>query len=327
MNGLRGYIERAGTIAIAGHRKPDGDCIGACMAVFHYIRNQWGDKDVTVYMGHFPESFQYISGWEDVVGECGEREVDLFIALDCGDADRLGKAKPLFEKAKETVNVDHHVTNTEFADYNHVEARAAATCEALYHLMERDGITYDVAVSLYTGIIHDTGVLKYPNTTKRTLATVGELIEMDLPFTRIIDETFYQKTYVQNQILGRCLLESVMILDGRCLFTIVSRKMLRFYDAESTDLEGIVEQLRVTKGVEVAILLFEMGKMEYKVSMRSKEVVDVSRIAGYFGGGGHLRAAGCTMGGSAFDAVNNLSKHIEMALEGKGTNGRDTEHI
>jgi phosphoesterase RecJ-like protein len=147
------------------------------------------------------------------------------------------------------------------------------------------------------------------------MEAVGELIEMDIPFTKIIDETFFQKTYIQNQILGRCLLESVMILGGRCLFTVISRKMLRFYSAVAGDLEGVVEQLRITKGVEVAILLYEMSTMEYKVSMRSKDIVDVSKIAEYFGGGGHVRAAGCTMKGSAHDALNNLTKHIENALE------------
>ena len=135
-----------------------------------------------------------------------------------------------------------------------------------------------------------------------------------MPFQQIIDETFYQKTYMQNQILGRCLLECIMVLDGRCIVSAVSQKTLEFYGASSKDLDGVIEQLRITKGVEVAILLYEIATQEYKVSMRANGDVDVSKIAIYFGGGGHKKAAGCTLNGSYYDVINNLTKLIEEQL-------------
>ena len=106
------------------------------------------------------------------------------------------------------------------------------------------------------------------------------------------------------------MLESITFLDGKCIFAAVRRKDMVFYGAASSDLEGIVEQLRVTDGVECAIFLHELESHLFKVSMRSNRYVDVSKVAAFFGGGGHVRAAGCTMGGTVHDVINNLSVHI-----------------
>ena len=120
---------------------------------------------------------------------------------------------------------------------------------------------------------------------------------------------------MQNQILGRALLESVTFREGKCIFSVVRRKDMEFYGVESSDLDGIVDQMRVTEGVEVAIFLHETENHVYKVSMRSNNYVDVSKVAAYFGGGGHVRAAGCTMSGSVHDVINNLSGHIDRQMK------------
>ena len=140
------------------------------------------------------------------------------------------------------------------------------------------------------------------------------LIDKGFDFTKIIDETIYQKTYKQQQITGRALLESMRVLDGKVIFSAVHKKEMDFYGVTSKDLEGIVSQLRTTSGVEVAIFMYELEPQIYKVSMRSNSCVNVSEIASYFGGGGHVRAAGCTMQGNMYDVVNNLTEHIEKQL-------------
>ena len=122
-------------------------------------------------------------------------------------------------------------------------------------------------------------------------------------------------TYIQNQILGRALLESITFMDGKCIFSAVRKKDMEFYGVDSKDMDGIIDQLRLTRGVEVAIFLYQSGAQEFKVSMRSQKLVDVSRIAAFFGGGGHVRAAGCTMSGSIHDVINNLSQHIAKQLD------------
>lgn len=305
-------LEKAETIAIGGHVRPDGDCIGSCMGLYSYVREQYGEKKVTVYLEELPGAFEYLRREEAYKAQA--EDYDLFISLDCGSPDRLGDAEAVFHRAGRTLNIDHHISNTEFADVNHVEAEASSTCEVLCGMICLDKIGTFAAQAFYTGIIHDTGVFKHSNTGRRTMEYAGLLMEKGIPFGRIIDESFYQKTYRQLQIMGRCLLESVRIMDGKCIFSIVSRRVLEFYGAKPSDLDGVIDELRTTEGVEVAILLTEKDTVEYKVSMRSNQTVDVSKIATFFGGGGHVRAAGCTIKGSAFDVINNITEHIEKQM-------------
>lgn len=202
------------------------------------------------------------------------------------------------------------MTNRGYCEENVVYPNASSTCEVLFDSLDQERISYEVAMCLYTGIIHDTNVFKNSNTSAHTMEIAGKLMEKGIPFGKIIDETFFRKTYVQNQILGRALLESISFMDGKCIFAAVRQKDMDFYGADNSDLDGIVEQLRVTDGVECAIFLHETESHVYKVSMRSNCQVDVSKVAAYFGGGGHVRAAGCTMMGSVHDVINNLSIHI-----------------
>lgn len=311
MNQLIDKVQKAGTIAIGGHIRPDGDCVGACMGLYGYIKSNYPDKSVCVYLEEFPEAFSYLKE-ESAFGR--EDKYDLFVVLDCGDEDRLGEARDLMGKVPYVICIDHHVTNTLFGDWNYVQ-ESSSTCELLYTLMEEEKISYDVACALYTGIVHDTGVFKHSNTTGKTMQIAGKLMEKGIPFGAIIDGSFYLKTYKQLQIMGRCLLESVRIMDGRCLFSVMRKSVMDFYGAKPSDLDGVIDQMRTTEGIEVAILLDERELGEYKVSMRSNEIVDVSKIACYFGGGGHVRAAGCEIKGSAFDVINNLTEHIERQLE------------
>ena len=120
---------------------------------------------------------------------------------------------------------------------------------------------------------------------------------------------------MQNQVLGRALMESILLLDGKIIVGRIRQKDMEFYGVGPSDLDGIVSQLRVTAGVEVAIFLYETGTQEYKASLRSNGPVDVSAVCSYFGGGGHVKAAGCTMHGSIYDVVNNLTLHIEKQLQ------------
>ena len=143
----------------------------------------------------------------------------------------------------------------------------------------------------------------------------GELMKTGIPFNKIIDESFYQKTYLQNQVMGRVLAESILLQNGKCIVGYLRRKDMDFYGVEGSDLDGIVSQLRLTRGVEVAIFLYETGPQEFKVSMRSNGKIDVSRIASYFGGGGHVKAAGCTLQGSVYDVVNNVVEQMHKQLE------------
>jgi len=307
------------SVAIAGHIRPDGDCIGSCTALYLYLvecKKELGLEKIDVFLEPFGNSFDMLAGTDKIRHDADAAgSYDVFISLDCGSLDRLGDAQKIFDGAKKTINIDHHISNTGFAMVNHVVADASSTCEVLYTLFDEEKITKEIAEALYTGIVHDTGVFKYSNTSGKTMTIAGKLIDKGINFSAIIDESFYAKTYLQNQILGRCLMESILVLDGKVVFAALTRKILDFYGAVPSDLDGIIDQLRVTKDTEVAIFIYEIKTHEFKVSMRSNGDVDVSRIAVYFGGGGHIKAAGCTMLGTVHDVINNLTPHIERQLK------------
>lgn len=305
----------AKSIVISGHIRPDGDCVGSCMAMYLYLKKALADAAVTVCLEKPSEVFQCIQGFECIDSSFHVEVPDVFIALDC-EQSRLGEAQPLFEGAKKRINIDHHVSNVGgCGDVNYVVPGLSSTAELVYELIDKSYMDEEIAKAVYIGIIHDTGIFKYSNTSPKTLRIAAELIEYGFDFPAIIDETFYEKTYVQNQLLGRALLESIVFMDGKCIVSAINRKILDFYNAKPKDLEGIVNQLRIIKGVECAIFMYETGNQEYKVSLRSCKYIDVSKVASYFGGGGHVRAAGCSMNGNFYDVINNISRQIVRQMK------------
>lgn len=302
-------------IGISGHVRPDGDCVGAVLALQMYLNKCVPGATVQVFLEKPADIFKELKGVDEIISDCPDEEpFDVFFALDCNE-DRLEGNAKYFQTAKKKINIDHHVSNKGCGDVNCVVPEAAAACEVLYDLMDKELLDQDIAMALYIGIIHDTGVFQYSNTTEKTMMAGAKLITYGFDYARLIQETFYQKTYVQMQIMGRALMESVRFMDGRCIVSVVDKKTMDFYGAVPKDLDGIVSQLRNIKGIECAIFMYQTGPLEYKVSMRSSEKVNVSQIASFFGGGGHVRAAGCTMQGNFHDVVNNLSLHIEKELE------------
>ena len=316
MSLLHSFLENKKTAVILGHTNPDGDCVGSCLAVYNYLKDCFPQVDVTVYLEQPADKFRYLNGFEQIRTEMpADFQADGCICLDSGDRDRLGAFSGFLEGGGEVLCVDHHITNTRYGDKNVVEPEASSTCEVLFGLMDEEKVSKETAACLYTGIVHDTGVFQYTNTSAKTMEIAGKMMAKGIDFSTIVSESFYQKSYIQNQVLGRALLESILFCDGQCIFSAIRKRDMEFYGVTSRDMEGIVEQLRSTAGVECAIFLYEKEFQEYKVSMRSKKKVDVSKVASYFGGGGHVRAAGCTMNGRMHDVVNNLSIHIAKQLE------------
>ncbi|HIT89697.1 MAG TPA: bifunctional oligoribonuclease/PAP phosphatase NrnA [Candidatus Merdenecus merdavium] len=315
MNNIAIDLQGTTTIAIAGHIRPDGDCVGSCMGLYHYIKDRYPKILVDVYLEQPPKIFGYIKNIDEINSTYDkDMAYDLFISLDSGDKERLGMANKYFDTAKKTICIDHHISNPGYGDINYIFPDASSTSELVYDWLEKDFINKECAEALYTGMVHDTGVFQYTNTQPSTMRAAASLMEKGINFHSIIEDTFYKKTYLQNQILGRALLESITLLDGKVIASGLDHDTLEFYGVESSDLEGIVSQLRLTKGIEVAIFLYSTGHLEYKVSLRSNGVVDVSKVASILGGGGHMKAAGCTVVGTMKDVVNNIVCLIEKQL-------------
>lgn len=303
---LHKIIENANRIAIAGHVKPDGDCTGSCLGLYNFI-NEYYHKEVHLFLEPIPRIFHFLQS-ADTVEDASIYEgesFDVFFALDCGDLARLGAAGKLFESAKKSICVDHHISNLAFADENYIFPHASSTCELIYDLVEYQPITREIAECLYVGIVHDTGVFQYSSTSSKTMNIAGKLMDTGIEYTKIIDDTFYSKTYEQNRALGKALLNSELLLEGKLILSNISGEELQLFGADTQDLDGIVSQLRLTKYTEVAVFLYETEDGCQKVSMRSNGLVNVASITGSVGGGGHIRAAGATVKGS-YEQVKQL---------------------
>ena len=308
---LSDILKDVKSAGITGHIRPDGDCTGSVLALYNYIVENMPETDVDLYLEQPGSEFYYLKNIDKIKNTPEDKKYDVFFVLDCSSLDRIEPFISCFNNASKTVCIDHHVSNTGFTDLSKIEPQASSACEVLYGTMDADKISRNVAECIYTGIIHDTGVFKYSCTSKKTMEIAGEMMEKGIDYSDIIDNTFYKKTYVQNQILGRALLESVLFYDGKCIFTTVTMDEMEFYGVTGRELGGIVEQLRLTDGVEVAIFLYQTGEEEYKVSLRSKKKIDVAAIATQFGGGGHVRAAGYTAKGSVYQIINSIGELIE----------------
>jgi phosphoesterase RecJ-like protein len=316
MINLTSELKAVKSAVIVGHIRPDGDCVGSCMGLYLYIKKYFPQVEkLDIRLEPFSPAFAFLQDIDQVKHTFEDETYDLLICLDAGDEGRLGEAVKYLKTAGRSLCIDHHISNPGYADENDIDPQASSASELVCRLLDPEKITKEMAEALYMGIINDTGVFQYSCTSPKTMEMAAMLMGKGINFTKIVEKTFFEKTYLQNQILGRALMESMLLLDKRCIVSCIHKRDMDFYHVTPMDFEGIVSQLRNTAGVDVAIFLYESGIQEFRVSMRSSEIIDVQAVASYFGGGGHKRAAGCTMQGSFHDVVNNLTKHIEEQFQ------------
>ena len=215
-------------------------------------------------------------------------------SLDCADLDRIGAGKELFDSAKKRVMIDHHISNPVFGDVNYVKGEIGSACEVLYTLFEEDKINYNVAMCLYTGMVHDTGVFQYSNVTPDTLTRAAKLIAFGIPFTDLIQKTFYEKSFNETRASAYAISKAAQLLDGFFVWSYMETKEMERFHITSAELDSVVSELRNIRGVDTAVFLYEIESGVWKCSFRSNHVVNVSELAVSFGGGGHVRASGCT---------------------------------
>ena len=313
---LLNAVEAADSIGLTGHIHPDGDCVGSCLALYRYIKRVYPEKTVRVHLELPPENLRVAPSFDEIETEFvkPERPYDLFVVLDCSSAERFEPAKELVEDATNVIVIDHHMTNTHFANDGVILPNASSTCEVLFDLIDEDEIDNEIATWLYLGIIHDTGVFKYPACTEHTMNIAGKLLSKGVVAQRIIDDSFYRKTYEQNRLIGDAVTRSVLMLDGKMIYSVVTLDDLAKFGAQRKDTEGLIDQLRLTKGIEVAVFARQDDVDTYKISMRAIDKVNVAAICSEFGGGGHMFAAGCTVKGDLADAITQIAAMVMLQL-------------
>ena len=186
--------------------------------------------------------------------------------------------------------------------------------EILFDLMEADKISQETASAIYTGIIHDTGVFQFSNTRPSTLLAAAKLIQYNIDFANLIQESFYEKSYKQTKIMAEAVLRSKMYLEGRCLLSYMTQEDMVHFQAGSSDFAGIINRLKTVRGTDCAVFMYEIEPECYKISLRTSEKLDATKVTTVFGGGGHVRAAGCSMKGTLTDVINKLVAEIGRQL-------------
>lgn len=305
-------IEAAETIAISGHISPDGDCIGSSLGLYNYIQTYFPNKSVDVYLEPFAKKFLMLKGADLIKHEIPEGKVyDVYFSMDCGSLDRLGFAVEAYENAKVQACIDHHISNAAEGPTTYVVPTASATCELVYELTCHRETTFHMAQCLYLGMAHDTGVFQFSNTSPRTMEIAGQLLATGIAGHDIIENTYYEKTFVQIKMMALALQKAKLLQGGRCVTTFITLDEMKSLGSNRADTEGIVSQLRYTKGVDVAIFLYEQVKGTYKVSLRSNDHIDASVIAVHFGGGGHKKAAGFSVVGTPEEVLEKVVVEIK----------------
>lgn len=286
-------IENSNNIVIAGHISPDGDAICSSLALAMAIEKM--GKTPIVLLEDFSSTYNYIEGKSLIYKENYNdiENIDLFISADCAHIERLGDYKVVFEKAKKTVNIDHHISNNNFASLNIVNPKSSSTSEIMFEIINHIGaIDFNIATALYTGIVFDTGGFKYSCTSKRTHQIAGELIEQGIDTSKIHSVILTIHSLENSRLLAKAI-NNIYIEDDIIVSTL-SMEEIKSLEATSNSTGAIISYLLDTKFVNIAIFLYEKEDGSIKVSFRSKSI-DVNKIANYFGGGGHILASGATL--------------------------------
>ena len=307
-------INKAEKIVIITHENPDGDAIGSSLAMKLALK-QLG-KDADVIIPEFPKTFEFLPGIDEVKKESNIEEYDLAIALDCASIKLLNGFAKYFDSAKIKVAIDHHSSNTMFADYNYVDQDAPACAQLLLVVFSyfNINVTKDIGTCILAGIITDTGGFRYEGVTADTFRFVADLCEKGIKVSQVYSQVFASKTRAKFELHRIALNRLEFLEEGKVAFTYVTKTDEKQVEAKNGDYDGIVENGRDVEGVEVSVFLRETDK-GIKVSLRSKNYVNASKVAMMFGGGGHIRAAGCTIQGTIEQAKNQIINRIKCYLK------------
>ncbi|SEF45824.1 phosphoesterase RecJ domain-containing protein [Caloramator fervidus] len=300
-------IKQNDNFAIISHFSPDGDAIGSSLALYNMLIEN--GKSVDIYnQDEVPKRLKFLPYSNYIKNQLLDKKYECVFVLDCGDKDRIGNLVDIFNKTNLIVNIDHHISNTLFADINYVDSNASSVGEIIYNLLKINGfeISKNTAMCLYTSIVSDTGGLKYSNTTSMTLNIAGDLINTGINFTEINRILFNTMTKSQLKLLSKVISTLELYKNDSIAIMHVNKQMLEECGANEDDASDMVNYARDIDTVELGIFIKEVDTNKFKVSLRSKNKVDVRLIAEKFNGGGHVRAAGFTIEGDFETVKKNI---------------------
>ncbi len=317
-NQLEELIKNSKKILIVSHINPDGDAIGSVCSMYTTIYDNFKKKSDILVVGHLPNSYKFLPNIDKAEFKFDDSMVyDLVITLDVAALDRLSNAKILFEKAKSTINIDHHKTNNQFGNINVVKGNASSTGEVLLEIYNEQNwkISLDSAIGLYTAILTDTGGFRYENTSENVFKSAAQLVKIGINPNEIYKHCYELKSKNFVMFQNYCINKAEFAHNDKIAYSTVYKRDIERFNGEEDFTEGLVEILRAIETTDIAFLAKEVDSKTTKISMRSKKS-DVAEICSVYGGGGHTFAAGCTIKTNIEGAVKRMLKTIEEKIYG-----------
>ena len=299
-------IKAAERVAIMSHIYPDGDAVGSSLALALALEKLGKKVDVYLQDG-VPVVYSFLTGANKILREWNGNEYDMAIAVDSGDMERLGTCDKIFNSAAIKINIDHHITNTNFGEYNHIEAYASAAGEIIYRIIKMASIDLDkeIAECLYVAIATDTGGFRFSNTTSICMQVAAELINYEIDVSDISRKVFDVTSLTKTKLIGIAIESLELLADGKIAVMQIDNHQMVKLGANFEEFDGIISIARNITGVEAAAFFLEKKSNEIKVNLRSNAYVDVSEVAKKYSGGGHKRAAGCTITAISLEEAKN----------------------
>lgn len=319
---LSKIILESNKIGLTFHTSPDGDAIGSALGLLNGLREM--GKDVYIISREvIQDNLSFLSLGSEIDGKTTEpvKETDLVIVLDCGNKERICADIDAYDGP--VMNIDHHISNDSYGKYNFVDSTAAATAEIVYLLLKEFNFEFNIVSDvfekigscLYTSLVTDTGSFRHSNVTKRTFDIAGELISCGVKNDKIHNELFGNKPFNKVKLIGEALNNLELLIDNKVTIMVLTMETLEHFGMTNVDTSDIINMALNIDGVEVSVVIKETGD-GVKASLRSKNDIDVRKIAEVFGGGGHVKASGLKINGiSVKEAKNRIIEEIEKEIK------------
>ena len=309
-------LKAANTVAVSGHMRPDGDCIGSELAVAYALKNI--GKQVTVFnQDEMPEKLAFLDPGKLLSGPRKPRHFDAVVVTDCANFERMGTICDTVANRGTLINIDHHASNTRYGDINWIDSKSASSGELVFRLLKQANwtITPPIADCLFTAISTDTGSFQYATTQPSTYHTAAELVNRGANLARVCEEV-YQSYPLSRVKLQKHMYNSFKLIeDNQVAFFWIRQEDYRKAGAIPDESEGLIDHIRDIQGVKVACLFEEIEPEITRISLRSKiPDLDVSTIAVAFGGGGHQSAAGARIPGKQRTVQRQVLASVKEAL-------------
>lgn len=298
-------------VGILTHRNPDGDCLGSGYGLCLLLR-ALGKRACVLCSDRMGDKFTpWFAGLEDSFA------IENYVSVDVATPELLGDYRDLADEGRVTLSIDHHPTNSGYAAETWVEPSSAATAELVYLLAEELGVAIDktMATALYIGILTDTGCFQFSNTTARTHRVAADLMEKGAPAEELNRAFFGIKSRGRIQVEAAALSTLRYAAEDRVAIMTITEEMKTASGVSDDELDGLAALPRQIEGVEIGVTLREKGEDLWRVSVRTNTTADASAVCAVFGGGGHVRAGGCTVMGDAETAMVKLAEACQRELE------------